>query len=403
MEFRGNDQLLSLAGHGFWTSTIALNETNPYCAIVALDYELVSDSRQPITCTYLLPGSTNNLEIHPEPNLAFNLTNSTINVTNLSLIVDNSSVTGDFSNGSSITFGNCDSKVLNISIDPKKCEKITLAASDLKTDQINIIKGAVTFNTVDPDDPDDPELTSIVINPSSANSGISLTVSENSTITVASGNTSGKTLIFDNGDSTDNTYANVTIGAENNAALKICCEADGAICAESVFISSGRVDIQGTLMASLEIQDSAIFSPGNSPGTTNVTNDFALKSGATLLMEIASADASGNDQLFVGGDILLGDNSEIELVLTDNNSLEPGQTFIAILTTTTSETPLDPDVVLSHIKTSDFTELKYVSIDENKYAITGRRFTASEVPEPSTWALLVLGASGLLYWRKKNA
>ena len=83
-------------------------------------------------------------------------------------------------------------------------------------------------------------------------------------------------------------------------------------------------------------------------------------------MEIASADASGNDQLFVGGDILLGDNSEIELVLTDNNSLEPGQTFIAILTTTTSETPLDPDVVLSHIKTSDFTELKYVSIDENK-------------------------------------
>ena len=25
------------------------------------------------------------------------------------------------------------------------------------------------------------------------------------------------------------------------------------------------------------------------------------------------------------------------------------------------------------------------------------------IPEPSTWALLILGAAGLLYWRKKNA
>ncbi|MBR5161634.1 MAG: PEP-CTERM sorting domain-containing protein [Thermoguttaceae bacterium] len=24
------------------------------------------------------------------------------------------------------------------------------------------------------------------------------------------------------------------------------------------------------------------------------------------------------------------------------------------------------------------------------------------VPEPSTWGLMILGAAGLLYWRKKN-
>jgi hypothetical protein len=35
--------------------------------------------------------------------------------------------------------------------------------------------------------------------------------------------------------------------------------------------------------------------------------------------------------------------------------------------------------------------------DGNLYLVT--RYY---VPEPSTWALMVLGAAGLLYWRRKN-
>ena len=27
----------------------------------------------------------------------------------------------------------------------------------------------------------------------------------------------------------------------------------------------------------------------------------------------------------------------------------------------------------------------------------------NKIPEPSTWALLILGAAGMLYWRKRNA
>ena len=42
------------------------------------------------------------------------------------------------------------------------------------------------------------------------------------------------------------------------------------------------------------------------------------------------------------------------------------------------------------------------------YALTANELqslfgSATSVPEPSTWALMILGAAGLLYWRKKNA
>ncbi|MBR5162353.1 MAG: PEP-CTERM sorting domain-containing protein, partial [Thermoguttaceae bacterium] len=41
----------------------------------------------------------------------------------------------------------------------------------------------------------------------------------------------------------------------------------------------------------------------------------------------------------------------------------------------------------------------------NSYAayLNGGGEGGSGVPEPSTWALLILGAAGMLYWRKRNA
>ena len=118
-------------------------------------------------------------------------------------------------------------------------------------------------------------------------------------------------------------------------------------------------------------------------------------------MEIGGPDPDDNDILIVNGDITLGNNAIITLAMTDC-TLGLGESFTAILS---AENSSDLDI-LNFIQTTDFTDLKYVQITDDTYgpvyAITGRRLNANEIPEPSTWALLLLGAAGLLYWRKKK-
>jgi autotransporter-associated beta strand protein len=193
--------------------------------------------------------------------------------------------------------------------------------------------------------------------------------------------------------------------------------AEGTVDAQSLVISSGRVDIKEYFNGQLEVKSGATFSPGNSVGSLTINSQdivvigestygggFILtEEGATLLMEIGGSDVTDNDVLIVqNGNILLGDGI-IELAMTDDCPLGLGESFTAVLSAENSGEGLD---VLGHIQTSDFTDLKYVLLDSGTYsglyAITGRRFNANEVPEPSTWALLLLGAAGLLYVRKRN-
>ena len=344
---------------------------------------------------YKLPVSNTDLILHPRPNLSF-AAGSKIDAMFLNLCVnDNDLGKADYSNGCSITFDECYSKSLGIDVGIMGSDKaITLVGNKFKANNINITSGNVIFAS------------DTTFNAYSG-SDITLTSQSSDDIKIT-----GKSLTFDNGVLNDNKLANVTIGSENNAALKICCEANGAICAESVFISSGRVDIKGTLIASLEIEDSATFSPGNSVGQTTVgatenKKDLTINDSALLLMEIGGTGENANDYLVVNGDIImLGSDPTIELVLADGNSLGLGESFTAVLTSDNIYSDSDKnqlvDDFLKYVKTSDFTDLEYKVVD-GKHVITGRRFTAYEVPEPSTLALLILGASGLLYWRKKNA
>ena len=198
--------------------------------------------------------------------------------------------------------------------------------------------------------------------------------------------------------------------------LKIDAADPGSIDAQSFVISSGRVDIKTYFDGQLEVKSGATFSPGNSVGPLTIDSQgvvvigestygdgFILnEEGSKLLMEIGGSDVTDNDVLIVqNGNILLG-SGIIELAMTDDCPLGLGESFTAVLSAENSN-GLD---VLGHIQTSDFTDLKYELISDatygNVYAITGRRFNANEIPEPSTWALLLLGAAGLLYVRKRT-
>ena len=241
-----------------------------------------------------------------------------------------------------------------------------------------------------------------------------VTVNDNGTLeyNVAEGVT--KTLTLTAQNAIFSTGKIIKTGA---GELKIDAADPGSIDAQSFVISSGRVDIKTYFDGQLEVKSGATFSPGNSVGPLTINsqgiapigettygNGFILnEEGSKLLMEIGGSNEDANDILIVqNGNILLG-SGIIELAMTDDCTLGLGESFTAVLSAENSDEGLD---VLGHIQTSDFTDLKYVLLDSGTYnglyAITGRRFNANEVPEPSTWALLLLGAAGLLYVRKRT-
>ena len=195
--------------------------------------------------------------------------------------------------------------------------------------------------------------------------------------------------------------------AAEDASLKILCEEAGAegIHAESVFLCSGRLDYKGVMSASIEIGEEATFSPGNSVGTAkvngkNTSTDGVVTLSGNLLLE---QDAMGMDLLVADSIVLQGSNAKITLDLT-TPVLE--DTTYDIITARnglpwSSEAEFEEDVIINNHGIAY--NVSYAIDDATNTVKVTIAFDPNAVPEPSTWALLVLGAAGMLYWRKKNA
>ena len=118
-------------------------------------------------------------------------------------------------------------------------------------------------------------------------------------------------------------------------------------------------------------------------------------------MEIGGADISLNDSVIADGELSFHEGSFIYLAATDDCPLEPGEEFTVVLSGSNSESLKNSDFITRYVRSSDFTDLQYVQLTNGKYAITGRRYiNPNVVPEPSTWALLILGVVGLLCLKK---
>lgn len=212
-------------------------------------------------------------------------------------------------------------------------------------------------------------------------------------------------------------FSTGNIAKTGDGTLKILSETQGMISAESMVVSSGRMDAKGYISGKLSVAADAMLSPGNSIGSLWI-EDFTIgdvtysgelilnETGSTLLMEIGGPNINDNDSLIVSGNLTLNDGSIIQLAATDDCALQEGDTFTAVLSGNNSA-DIQGNFISKYVRATHFTDLQYIQLEggdyDGKYAITGRfRFDHNAVPEPSTWVLLILGVAGLLYLRTRK-
>ena len=174
--------------------------------------------------------------------------------------------------------------------------------------------------------------------------------------------------------------------------------------ATTLTVQTGRLDMKEYLTGRLQINNGASFSPGNSIGKMTVDGVLTLGQAsegdpARIIMEVAASDAELNDQLIITDDLELT-NGKIYLELTDDHVLNQREDFTVLFSAGNSG-EFASVLIKDYVSASPIlTNLRYEQLDTGYWAITGT-LDYGAVPEPSAWTMLLLGAFGLMFWRKK--
>ncbi|MBR0236600.1 MAG: autotransporter-associated beta strand repeat-containing protein [Thermoguttaceae bacterium] len=159
-------------------------------------------------------------------------------------------------------------------------------------------------------------------------------------------------------------------------------------------VQAGELDFKGQLNGDLIVMNGTVFSPGNSVGEAIIEGAFKLEDG-TLLLE---QDDSGMDKLIAKSFVFDDDNAIIELAI---GALIPGATYDIIAQSEGTFTD-------EQLNESYWTNLIdgglpfYMGLSVVDGSIVRVNIDANAIPEPSTWALLILGAAGLMLVRKRK-
>lgn len=185
--------------------------------------------------------------------------------------------------------------------------------------------------------------------------------------------------------------------------------------ADIFVVASGRLDLKGYMLGSIEVYNDSIFSPGNSVGTSNIDGNITFKSnesgvsnGVALFEfgEYADGAEAGIDyDLFImeNGGTFTADNGVILLDFTnyDEDSWAKEGNVFQLVSGGGFDDNVDYNPWLGNM--TDLFKLEGRSNDGlYLVSIKAAPEPGSGVPEPSTWALLALGAAGLMFWRKRK-
>ena len=205
----------------------------------------------------------------------------------------------------------------------------------------------------------------------------------------------GKALTLSNSDITKfiGSISASSIEKTGDGTLQIYTGAEGQVDAQSMVVSSGRMDIKGYMTGGITVNAEAVFSPGNSVGEAVFGGNYILSEGATLLIE---QDATGMDKL-TASSFEIDPKSVLDITF---ESVQPGATYpIIVKSSGAFDGGYENDSFWNDLLTPDSAYFWNLKVDGNTVFAT---LDANAVPEPSTWALLILGAAGLLYWRKRK-
>ncbi|MBR5710801.1 MAG: autotransporter-associated beta strand repeat-containing protein [Thermoguttaceae bacterium] len=210
----------------------------------------------------------------------------------------------------------------------------------------------------------------------------------------------GKDLTFVNSETTKfvgSIKANNLV-IDGGGTLQIYTGADGQVDVQSLTVSSGNLDVKGYMKGNITVKSGTVFSPGNSVGEATFNGSFTLEDAATLLIE---QDATGMDKL-TASSYFIDPNSILELTA---GAAASGATY-AIIVQKDGDNPVNfvddlaTDIFWNSLLTPESDYYWNLSVVNNVVYAT---MDSNAVPEPSTWALLILGVAGLMYWRRKNA
>ena len=166
---------------------------------------------------------------------------------------------------------------------------------------------------------------------------------------------------------------------------------NGSIVGPLTVNSDATLGGSGTIVGLTTITSGGILAPGNSPGTLTFTNGLNLDTGSILNFDLGTAAA---DLIRVSGGTLTGPSGQMIVNLFDSGSFTAGTYRLIDATGAT----------LSNIGTSSFSLGSTISGYDYAFGQSGNSFniTATVIPEPSTFAVLLLSSLGLLFRRERQ-